>query len=326
MQVYRHLGIAENIVDRGVRISNVQLTDFQLNVLNTTNLQRFEEKYQLPNIAIHRSDLHQELLDEVGMENIVLNKEFVSLDKKSGDYAITFSDQEVVMHSIVIGADGLRSKVRQAIFGEHQLRDAKQICWRGILDFDLPVTYNNVSIEGWGRGKRFGFVKLRDNQVYWYFLINENQWKEKSSVNHYLEDCHSLVKEMIIKTPKEAIHLDKIFDLTPLKQWQQDQVCLIGDAAHATTPNLGQGACQAIEDVFVISKLLERYSLKEAIQKYPTFRYHKANSIVKTSWTLGQVAQWDKPFAIWVRNSLFSNIPLFVRYKQMDKIFELEQI
>lgn len=327
MQVYRYLGVADQLNERGVRISTVKLTDFKLNLLNSTDLTPYEQQYKLANIAIHRSELHQVLLNAIDRENVVLGKRIQNIEKRAdGLYELTFTDNSKATHEYVIGADGIRSQVRQFVFGDHPLRDAKQVCWRGVLDFDLPPTHNHVALEGWGKGKRFGFVKLDSKQVYWYFLVDEDKYIKQPELKDHLSDCAPLVAQMITQTPPSEIHIDKIYDLQLMQQWYKDKVCLIGDAAHATTPNLGQGACQAIEDVYVFSRLLEQYTLDEALQKFPVIRRKKAHSIVRNSWQLGQIAQLSNPVLVAARNTAFKALPAFLKDKQMKEMFELDKV
>ncbi|MDM1405349.1 FAD-dependent monooxygenase [Myroides marinus] len=327
MQVYRHLGIFDKLTPRGTRISTVMLTDMNLKVLTQSDLTPFEKKYQLANVAIHRSELHKVLVDEVGMEHIVLNKRLEELNQgNDGLYTLQFTDGTSASHEYVIGADGIRSKVRQALYGEYTLRDAKQVCWRGVLDFELSDKYNNIALEGWGRGDRFGFVKLLDKQVYWYFLVNEDKYLQNKDLNTLIKDCCPLVKDMIMQTAEEEIFLNKIYDLPLIQEWSLGKSCLIGDAAHATTPNLGQGACQGIEDVYVISKLLEKVSLEEAFQSFTAIRRKKAHGIVCESWKLGQIAQLSNPIITTARNTAFKLLPSFLKDKQIKMMFELQEV
>ncbi|WP_158960433.1 FAD-dependent monooxygenase [Myroides fluvii] len=327
MQVYRHLGISSQLTNAGVRISTVMLTDMQLQVLDQTSLARFEQKYQLANIAIHRSVLHRILVEAVGEEHLRLNKRLQNITRgDDGRYELRFTDDTVAHHEFVFGADGLRSQVRELLFGNHTLRDAHQVCWRGVVPFKMPAEYEHVAVESWGKGKRLGFVKLADGQLYWYFLIDEDLYCEHTTLANYLEDCPTWVKQMILQTPPQLIHRDKLYDLTPFDTWQKEKACLIGDAAHATTPNLGQGACQAIEDVYVISKLLEHYSLEEALQRYPAIRKKKAHAIVRDSWALGKIAQWRNPLLVVLRNTAFRLLPPWMKKRQMEKMFELDRV
>lgn len=325
MQVYRHLGVAPQLNEKGTRISTVRLTDLNLRVLDQTSLVSFEQHYQLANIAIHRSDLHQVLLDAVGVEHLQLNKRLQQITSTEAGYTLAFTDGTTEQHPFVIGADGLRSKVRQALFGDYPLRDAHQMCWRGVLPFELPKGYAHVAVESWGKGKRMGFVELDKHQVYWYFLVDEALYQPDTDVELYLAGCPLWVQQMIQQTPKESIHLDKIYDLKPFEGWYKEKACLIGDAAHATTPNLGQGACQAIEDVYVISRLLERHTLEEALRKFPAIRQAKAHKIVRESWALGKMAQWQNPISVVLRNTSFRLLPTWVKKKQMQQMFTLDQ-
>lgn len=325
MQVYRHLGVAPQLNEKGTRISTVRLTDLNLRVLDQTSLVSFEQHYQLANIAIHRSDLHQVLLDAVGVGHLQLNKRLQQITSTEAGYTLAFTDGTTEQHPFVIGADGLRSKVRQALFGDYPLRDAHQMCWRGVLPFELPKGYAHVAVESWGKGKRMGFVELDKHQVYWYFLVDEALYQPDTDVELYLAGCPLWVQQMIQQTPKESIHLDKIYDLKPFEGWYKEKACLIGDAAHATTPNLGQGACQAIEDVYVISRLLERHTLEEALRKFPAIRQAKAHKIVRESWALGKMAQWQNPISVVLRNTSFRLLPTWVKKKQMQQMFTLDQ-
>ncbi|MDR2223626.1 MAG: FAD-dependent monooxygenase [Flavobacteriaceae bacterium] len=327
MQVYRHLGVSDALSQKGMRISLIALTDMNLSTLTQSDLSPFEEKYKLANIAIHRSTLHQILLNEIDMECIMLNRRVERILKiENGKYELIFTDKSKATHEYIIGADGIRSQTRKLIFGDFPLRDAHQVCWRGVLDFELPQKFRHLALEGWGRGKRFGFVQLDEKQVYWYFLINEKKYQQAPDLSEHLYDCHFLVQEMIRKTDKEAIFKDKIYDLPLIKEWHKDNVCLIGDAAHATTPNLGQGACQAIEDVYVISKLLEQYSLAETFQRFSSIRCSKAHAIVRDSWRLGKMAQWNSLVSITIRNKAFQLLPTVVKNKQMKAMFELQKV
>ncbi|MFD0701150.1 FAD-dependent monooxygenase [Myroides pelagicus] len=327
MQVYRHLGLSDKLYEVGQRILKVQLTDLNLNVLTESDLSPFETQYQLANMAIHRSELHKVLVEAVGMEHIILNKRLEGIDSlESGDHQLIFTDGSCAIHTYIIGADGIRSKVRETKFGAYPLREAKQVCWRGVLDIDLPEAYDNLSLEGWGRAKRFGFVKLIDRQVYWYFLVNESIYEQTKDLTALTSDCHPMVQQLFAETKSDDIFLSKIQDLPLLDQWYKNKVALIGDAAHATTPNLGQGACQAIEDVYVISKLLVNYSLEESLERYTGIRRQKAHAIVKQSWMMGQVAQLNHPNLITIRNAIFRFIPGFLKNWQMKKIFDLQEV
>lgn len=326
MQVYRHLGIHHQIMEPGNRISAITLTKADFKTLSNQSLEPFEKHYGLSNIAIHRADLHQVLIREVGLENIVLNKRLLNIEKLTQGYTLQFEDGTRVDTDYVIGADGIKSKVRQELFAESQLRNSGQICWRGLTEFDLPAEYQHSITEALGKGKRFGFLKINRTQVYWYLLANEGAGDEHSDLSQQVKDFHPLAGQLLKATPKEQILFAPLYDLKPIHVWNTETACLIGDAAHATTPNLGQGACQAIEDAYVLGELLKKYSIEEAFKKYPLIRKAKAHGIVRTSWTFGKIAQASNPIIIAIRNFLFKSMPPSVNQKQLAQIFSLDNV
>lgn len=324
MQVFQKLGIQEKIEKVGNKISFMKITDDQLKPLSVVSLSEYEQKYKVSNIAIHRGALQKILADEIGFENINLSKRLSKIEKAEL-LKLTFEDNTTIESKLVIGADGLKSVVRNQLFEENTLRNANQICWRGICEIDLPIKYHNELNEAWGKGKRFGFVKISDKKVYWYALANsKNANTDNVNLTELFKEFHSDILQIISVTNKEQIIISDIFDLKPIKKWQSQNVCLIGDAAHATTPNLGQGACQAIEDAYVIGKLLDKgVPIEDTFLQYEMTRKRKAHKIVNTSWALGQISQWENPFAVWIRNTTLRLTPKFMNHKLMDEIFEL---
>ncbi|MBO9732998.1 MAG: FAD-dependent monooxygenase [Chitinophaga sp.] len=327
MQVYRHLGVHEGIARLGNRISVLNITQPNLRMLSSSSLQPFEDKFHLHNIAVHRADLHHFLSEAIGMGNIALGKKLKKISRHQGRFTLEFEDGNVIDTENIIGADGIRSVVRQQLFGESEMRDSKQFCWRGVVDADLPQQYHHELNELWGKGKRFGFVKLNGKQVYWYLLADTALMTPGVDPLVFLNDFHPLAKQLVQATPKDKWIAAGLFDLAPIPKWYMEGVCLLGDAAHATTPNLGQGACQAIEDAYVIGALLKKnYSIREAFRRYPAIRMKKARHIVNTSWKIGKMAHWQNPFAIALRNALMKSTPASTNNKQLGRIFELDSI
>lgn len=323
MQVFDRLGIRGEIENAGCKISKVVITDAKLNTLSTTGLTRFEEKYGVHNIAIHRADLQKILAEEIGFENIHLSKRLLKIEEKGG-FELTFDDNTLVNAEVVIGADGIKSTVRNQLFGTGAIRDTHQRCWRGVCEFDNSSKYDQEAYEAWGKGKRFGFVKISNSKLYWYAVVNSSLMKHTADIDELFSDFHPEMLKMISDTPRDKIIFSDLTDLQPLTQWQKGNVCLIGDAAHATTPNMGQGACQAVEDAYVLGKLFgQGRSVENVFAQYEKLRMEKAHFIVNTSWKMGKVAHYQNPVAVWLRNTLVKAIPGSVNEKQFDKIFDI---
>lgn len=325
MQVMKKLGLQEKLEKVGNRISFMKITNQNLKPLSVADLSGFEQKYGVSNLAIHRGDLQKVIAEEIGFENIHLSKRLLKVEKGTV-YNLTFADTSTLQTKILIGADGIKSVVRNHLFTENTIRNANQICWRGVCKMDLPKQYYNELNEAWGKGKRFGFVKISDKKVYWYALINaKNQTGKEVDLGKLFKDFHSDILRIINATAGNKIITSEITDLQPIKKWQAENVCLVGDAAHATTPNLGQGACQAIEDAYVLGKCLEdEIEVQTAFQNYEQLRMKKAHTIVNSSWHIGKLAHIDSSLGVWFRNNLMKHIPKSANRKQMEMIFNLD--
>lgn len=324
MQVLRKLGLQDEIEKAGNMISYMKITDPQLKNISVVDLTEYEKKYGVHNIAIHRGELQEILANAIGSDNIKLSKRLSKIEKAKL-FKLTFEDGSTMESKFVIGADGIKSVVRNQLFDESTLRNANQICWRGICEMDLPKNYHNELNEAWGKGKRFGFVKISAKKVYWYGLTNSKNVKtDQVNLTGLFEEFHIDILNIISSTLREQIIISDIVDLKPIDKWQKGNVCLIGDAAHATTPNLGQGDCQAIEDAYVLGKLLDNgIAIGDAFKKYEDIRRKKAHTIVNTSWSIGKMAHIENGVGIWLRNFVMKNLLNSANKKQMDMVFDL---
>ncbi|NML20700.1 hypothetical protein HHL16_07435 [Pseudoflavitalea sp. G-6-1-2] len=326
MQVFRYFGLAEKIAAGGNRISVMNITKPGLQPLSSGSLEYFEKKYHLSNVAIHRARLHHILTEAVGEEHIVLNKRLKQITRDNKNFQLTFIDGSTHVHEYIVGADGINSKVRKELFKEDELRNAGQLCWRGVTQFQLPQEHHHAVNEAWGKGKRFGFLRIDERTVYWYFLINNKYAESDTDILPLLHDFHPLASQIVRSTSKENLIVNTISDLKPISRWSMQNACLIGDAAHATTPNLGQGACQAIEDAYVIAQLLQKHSIGDTFNRYPELRMEKARYIVNASWKIGNLAHLESGIGISLRNLLLKAVPDRVNKKQLEKIFALSAV
>src|SRR5262249_38702354 len=121
-------------------------------------------------------------------------------------------------------------------------------------------------------------------------------------------------------TRAEDILQNDIYDLYPMKLWSRGRIVLLGDAVHATTPNMGQGACMAIESGVVLARsLTQERSLEDAFRRYAAERKPRAAWITKQSWNLGRFAQWENPVACAFRDFLVCVTPPGLMRKTFEK-------
>lgn len=186
---------------------------------------------------------------------------------------------------------------------------------------------NHELNEAWGRGSRFGFAQIAPNQVYWYALCDQRSGYQDGHEFDWLkcfENYHPVIHRLIAHTSADNISRKVIADLKPLSSWVCQRICLLGDAAHAITPNLGQGACQAIEDAYVLNHCLQlNMDVVETFKHYETLRMKKVKKIAHMSWSLGKVAHLHHPLLLLLRNISMRMMPARLARWQSEKIFHL---
>ena len=326
MMIFDKLGCKEEIERKGHILDAMNITDADLELISSMDLKYFETLFGVNTIAIHRGDLQDILLNALEGVEIHLGYELKTIEFKAETMILEFENAIKESSSMLIGADGLHSKVRDYVSPHSFLRDAKQVCWRGVAEYQLPLKYQNSLYEAWGNKARFGFVQISEKEVYWYALKtfkNQADEHEVSKIDKYFINFNSTIKDLLFSTTIENIHSSRIIDLKPINNWHKGNICLIGDATHAMTPNMGQGACQSIEDAYVLADCLSKYVETDAFSAYQNIRYKKVNKIVKTSWMVGKIAHVQNFFLIKIRNFVLSKIPTSVSRKQSEEIFSL---
>ena len=329
MQVYEKLGLRKVIEQHGNPITSLNITTANLKAISKVDLSYFERKFKVQNIAIHRGALQQILIDKLESSRLVLDHGLSKVEDHRGTYTLEFQNGEKIQSKILLGADGINSIVRRDLFPDVIIRNANQVCWRGVTDFNLPSKYQNELNEAWGKKDRFGFVQIAKNKIYWYALKSYKSNKEEYSLDNiedYFCNYTKLIRDIISATKKEKINTAEISDLKPTNNWYKENVCLLGDAAHAMTPNMGQGACQAIEDAYVLSDCLQKQNTMGAFKTYQNIRLPKAHLVVKTSWNIGKISHLANPTLIAIRNLAIKSAPSAINRKQTEKIFQIPNL
>ncbi len=329
MQIYEKLGLRPSLEAAGNSISAMNITTPNLKPLSSIDLRYFEKKYKVKNIAIHRGKLQELLLDKLSSTKINLAHKLTSISPLAEGYQLQFQNQEPKDTSLVLGADGLYSQVRKDLFPDSSIRTTGQICWRAVTRYRLAQQYRHELNEAWGKAERFGFVQISDDLVYWYAVKSYRKDENELSVKHlrqYFQNYHPLITELIDSTTEEHTYTAEISELNHIDHWFRDGVCLVGDAAHAMTPNMGQGACQAIEDAYVLAECLTRYPVKQAFAEYQRLRLPKAHHVAQRSRQIGQMAHLSNPLLVTLRNQVMRMTPPSVSRRQSEKIFELSEV
>jgi len=321
MAVLDQLGVAEEIYRQGREISSGSIFTSSGDLLNDMDFTSFDQIYGVKSVAIHRAKLLRILADQVGDDHIKLSKELVTFEQNP--LKIVFTDTSITQPDVMIGADGIFSDVRAKMKPDIKPQYSGYIAYRSIVEID-PDEMDKLQQyigEYWGRGLRFGSVAISDTELYWFATENLPEHTDlsdlhvKSRLLQHFGDWTKFVVDLIEQTEEENILVNKIYDLKPFQSWYDGRCLLIGDAAHATTPNLGQGAAISIEDAYVIATLMPGQSTYNVFEAFEQLRYHRTKWICKTSRRLGSIGNSGNPAVCVLRNLGTRLFPWYIKYQ-----------
>ena len=297
---------------------------------------RFADRYRYPHtLAISRARLHAVLHDALNPGTVVLGHRLSQFADLGSGVTACFGEGTQFDADILIGADGIHSVVRSGLFGVMALRYSGQTCWRSLTSMRLSDQWADKGTELWADepGLRAGFSQVSDDEVYFYVTAlaeagrRETPAREKTELLQRVSAFPAVVRQVVETTPPERLIRSDLFDLPPLKRYVRGRIALLGDAAHATTPNLGQGANQAIEDAVAVADCLAGVAPDDApaaLHRYERRRIRKATFIVNTSWRMNQLVNTRRRWARRARDAVMAAVPESITARQFRRIYDID--
>lgn len=313
----RHVGLDRAVMDAGRVSRRGRLLRADGRVISDPDLATVYRDVGAEAIGIHRGTLQQVLLDALGDAGPACGHEVVGYEERDDGVTVSFRDGHVDRGAVLVGADGLRSAVRARLLGDGDPTYAGYTSWRGVAEIDLGDV---GSSETWGAGRRFGIVPIDGGRTYWFATLDAPPGGEggAEALPALFAGWHAPIEELLRLTPREAVLRTDISDRPPSRTWGRGRVTLLGDAAHPMTPNLGQGACQAIEDAVVLAGCLAGSGdPRAALRRYESERMPRANRVVVMARRLGRLGQWSNPWARAVRDLALSSLPRRTTERQL---------
>jgi 2-polyprenyl-6-methoxyphenol hydroxylase-like FAD-dependent oxidoreductase len=261
---------------------------------------------------IHRAELVDALANYLPPDTARYGFDVTAVRDTGTHVEVTFANGHRDEADLVIGADGIHSKIRALLGDASPPRYAGYTCVRGITAMPSGLEPGYLA-EWWGRGSRVGITTLRDRRVYWWATINASPNQRIDDMRAWLSERFGgwadPVPELMATTPDGAFLQNDIVDRPPTRNWYRGRCLLIGDAAHPTTPNLGQGGCIAIEDAACLWQLFaQSMPLDEILPAFVTRRYARTTAINRDSHRLGRIGQWSGRTACWWRDAITRRI------------------
>jgi 2-polyprenyl-6-methoxyphenol hydroxylase-like FAD-dependent oxidoreductase len=278
-------------------------------------------------VGVHRADLQDVLARTAGDAEVRLGVRCTGFEESSEAVAAVLGDGSEIEGDVLVGADGIRSAVRDQLHSDEPRRYAGYFGWRGVIDFDDPAVTDTFT-ESWGPVFRVGLITIGHGRLYWFVSeLAAEDTPFPDDPNAYfrdrLRDWHDPIPAVVAATPPDTLTRLPIYDRKPLKEWGRGRVTLLGDAAHPMTPNLGQGAAQALEDAVALAEALSEAPHPIAgLRAYERSRIRRTTMIVNRSRQLGRFAHLRNPVACRVRDILMKATPDRVQRRQQELVVE----
>lgn len=238
---------------------------------------------------VARADLQQLLMQQFGLEDIKLGMKMTAIESHQDDVTLHFQDGSQIKADLLIGADGTHSLTRKFVLGyQVERRYAGYVNWNGLVDIDEAIAPAMQWTTYIGEGKRVSLMPVARNRFYFFFdvplaagLANQREQYKQDLKSHFSGWCEP-VQKLIGALDEQKTNRVEIHDIEPFMDFYKGRVVLLGDAAHSTTPDIGQGGCQAMEDAIYLARALQinTFGLEDALARYQNKRNDRTKEMV----------------------------------------------
>lgn len=285
-----YLGLTEQVAKLGGQMNDLAYIDgLNGEVMTQFSLAPLIEEVGQRPYPVSRAELQNMLMDAFGRQDIQLGKRMVSIEDKGQHIEIGFQDGSTVSAALLIGADGTHSMTRQYVLGKQvERRYAGYVNWNGLVEISEDLAPAQQWTTFVGEGKRASLMPVAEHRFYFFFDVPlpaglENQRSEyKILLKQYFSGWCSQVQCLIDSIDEQKTNRVEIHDIEPFNQFYKGRVVILGDAAHSTTPDIGQGGCQAMEDAVYLARALQinTLGLEDALKRYQNKRNERANELL----------------------------------------------
>jgi len=289
VKVLNSLGLSQEIASIGGKMERTAYYSHTGEKLTDFSLQPLIDRVGQKPYPVARTDLQEMLLNTLGADKVQLNAKCIAVEQDSDSVTATFEDGRKATGDVLIGADGTHSLIRSYVLDKTiERRYVGYVNWNGLVTASEDLAPANTWAVYVGEHKRASMMPVGGGFYYFFFDVPMN----KGSVSNpetYREELSSFFKGWAEPVQKLIQRLDpmktnrvEIHDIEPLQTLVRDRIALLGDAAHGTAPDLGQGGCQAMEDVLVLTNYLQttNLSVADALKRYETARKDRVADII----------------------------------------------
>jgi len=325
LRALARLGLTDVLETIGKSVNAGSITTWQGEVLADLRTEELLKQLGTINTVVHRAELLAMLLKALGEDKVQLGARCVGFSQDTTRVCARFADGREAQGGLLIGADGLHSVVRTQLFGTSKPHYAGYTCWRGLAH----ITRSGLETWAWGKGYQLGITPMNHGRAYWFAQkyasegAKDKSGGRKRELLELFHDWHDPIPAVIEATNETDILRNDIYESELLPHWSRGRVTLLGDAAHTMTPNLGMGACQAIEDGVVLGACLKAEAdIAAALKLYERRRVRRANSIARMARLVGQAVQLENPLVSNMRDAIMKRLPVSTQLKRLIWILD----
>jgi len=287
VRVLRKLGLEARYQEISASLDYYRTFSSDGNVVAVDDLRDWPDRFGAPLSGVYRRDLSAMLVDALGRSRLHLGRKVVDIEQHD-DVACRFADGTTAEGDILIGADGINSAVRTALFGPQEFSSDGLTRWRGLFDLADVDVHPRSEGEVWGSDGHLGYLPIGKGRAYWYATargITDDPAKARA---HFSAWDGSAVPSLIAATEQSSMLRNELHEFVqPLSHWSRGRITLMGDAAHPMLPGMAQGANQALEDVIALSTAIDAHEdVEAALQAYERERIPWVAPIVRYSRSL----------------------------------------
>ncbi len=288
VKVMNRLGLGDRIAKIGGQMDLMQYRTLKDELLSDIDLHPLIEEVGQRPYPVSRTDLQQLLLQSFSGK-VTLNAKCVGVEQDQQSATAIFEDGTRVTGDLVIAADGSRSVIRNQIMGQAiEPRYAGYVNWNGIVAASEDLIQRNSWVIYVGEHKRVSMMPISDDRFYFFFDVPIPKGTAlhpdgiRAELAGYFTGWCQPVQNLIQRINPDQTNRIEIHDVEPLDRFTEGRVVLLGDSAHTTTPDLGQGGCQAMEDAEVLTRYLVTTNLgvADALKRYEAERRERTSAIV----------------------------------------------
>ena len=285
-----YLGLTEQVAKLGGQMDNLAYVDgLTGDVMTQFSLYPLIEEVGQRPYPVSRAELQNMLMDEFGRDDIHLGKKMVVLNDNGQQVTVSFADGSEIQTDLLVGADGTHSMTRAYVLGETvPRRYAGYVNWNGLVEVSEDLAPADQWTTFVGEGKRASLMPVANNRFYFFFDVpllvglENDRSQYKILLKEYFKGWCPQVQKLIDAIDEQRTNRVEIHDIEPFADFYKGNVVIVGDAAHSTTPDIGQGGCQAMEDAIYLARALQinTLGLQDSLRRYQNKRNERANELV----------------------------------------------